>query len=232
MTTSNNATQFQCFVHGLLPDKSLQHVLQRLQILAGNFDFDGDCNLYEHEIVWHPKVLSLTENRKRSDDTVLRIRASSYHGQNFIKEDRREWKLFTQSRPEPPVLNTDRVRTWNQRAVMESNVEGDIFAYLDMLGYQPAFEYVRRGYQLPIDALRVCIYRLYKLTLPRKASSAVPLDDSLEPPWVVEVTSPLTNAMGTTNMGIMIDRLSGFIRGLVDLIAVDHVAFDNKIKYS
>ncbi|TPX33308.1 hypothetical protein SmJEL517_g03716 [Synchytrium microbalum] len=225
--------QYQCFMHGLIPDRSLHHVLERLVILAGNFSWNGQPNLYEHEIVWHPIDKQPSDNRKRSDDLVMRLRASFFDGTSFIKVKNRAWKLAQLNRPEAPSTMSDRPRTWNQRGIIESDLEGDVFAYLDLLGYQPAFEFVRKGHQFPCDALRVCVYQLYKIKTQHMVSSATLLDESSEtPPWIMEVTSPLTNAMGTATMGPAIERFATFMRGVVDLIAVDHIALDNKIKYS
>lgn len=302
MATFTSTTQFQCFVHGLLPDRSLQHVLQRLQILAGNFEFNGQQNLHEHEIVWHPQGMwagvmyrsafklvrhlltyhgsksmtrlasSLPEHRKRSDDMVLRIRATFYDGQNFIKTSRRQWQVkflegflprimggvwtSTPLTKAPPTLfqtqealSSKSTRATTHQFRSHQNMESascygigrrrrclhlpwiarlpvrtlhfptrathGSYRLMTFYMHRPAFEYVRQGYQFPVDVLRVCVYKLYKLTIPRKVSSAVLLDESVEAPWIVEVTSPLTSALGTNVMGSFIERLSGFMRGWV-----------------
>ena len=52
MTTSGSL--YECSLIGLLDDRHLNSLLERLVGMCGYIDFNGDMNLHEHEIVFSP----------------------------------------------------------------------------------------------------------------------------------------------------------------------------------
>ncbi|KNC97526.1 uncharacterized protein SPPG_07002 [Spizellomyces punctatus DAOM BR117] len=225
---SSAGKNVQCSLHAHLPHSVLPKLFERLVGLCGAIDFDESQNLWEHEISFIPEV-ETPFGPARNDDTVLRLRANVLDDDgNFTKLHNRNWKICFFGTPELPKPGNRRRAT--QRVVYESEVKGDAFRYMEMLGYKFNFEFVRKGYNFTYRNLRIAIFRIYHLDTRHKVTSSVPVDGN-DDSWIVEVTSPLTSAEGVPTLVDELHTFASHVAGLVTLVVVDHGALRNRIYY-
>ncbi|KAJ3186298.1 Mediator of RNA polymerase II transcription subunit 18 [Gaertneriomyces sp. JEL0708] len=219
----------QCSLHAQMADTVRLKLLDRLVALCGTIDFDGSETLWEHEIVFIPEM-ETPFGPARNDDVVLRARADVLGADGtFRKLYDRDWTLCFLGSPEPP--NPSAIKKVTQRVVYESSVTGDAFRFMELLGYRFNYEFTKRGYRFTYKNLTVNIFRIYKLQDKNKVTTAIPLSPE-DTSWTIEVFS---SSIHRERVPEAVDRLyefASYVAGLVNLIAVDHTVFKNRIYYN
>ncbi|KAJ3213421.1 37S ribosomal protein S9, mitochondrial [Dinochytrium kinnereticum] len=85
-----NGMSIECSLNGLVTEKNVPKLLERIVGLCGFISFDGSTNLFEHEIVFAPDVVA----SYGQTDVFLRLRGSVYRQKTFVKLHDRQWLLF------------------------------------------------------------------------------------------------------------------------------------------
>ncbi|KAI8804583.1 mediator complex, subunit Med18 [Cladochytrium replicatum] len=217
---------FQCSMHGIIADAMLPTLLERLVGVCGNVSFDGGQNFAENEIVYWPAVAT-PFGPARNEDMVVRLKTDLLNDVGVNMRDRK-WRLCQYGPPEPPRPGQPLA---NYRSIFDIEVDGDAFAFVELLGYTRTFEFIRKGFRFAFNGMFVLIYRIFQVPVPHDIASATPLD-SLDSVWIVEaVTRPMKQETIPKRSEDLF-TLASYLTGLVDLQVMDHNVLSNKIKYT
>ncbi|KAJ3033555.1 hypothetical protein HDV00_006066 [Rhizophlyctis rosea] len=217
---------FRCSCYGWCNDDVKDKLLERLIGLTGDVEFTWSENLAEHEIVYGPAEETPAGPARRRD-VVLRLRADVVEDGKFLSLRQRHWQLSYHGAPEPR-LNDKQIVV--QRIVHEAPLDGDVFSYMEILGYKPIHEYTRRGYRFTYRGVNITITRAYELTEQHKVSSSKLLDvfDNI---WAVELSSPRVRQEHALRMWDELHALAGHLEGLVRIVQVEEGMLQNRIFY-
>ncbi|KAJ3220448.1 hypothetical protein HK099_004354 [Clydaea vesicula] len=213
-------------LYGIIHDEANNLLLERIMGITNNLLLNKNkINYNKHNIIFIPERNKVSEflqketsdptkdgtkKKKLADDIILTL-TSNYFNENdnkFIKFNYRNWFLHHLSPPEPQKSNS----LPNFRVVNTTPVFGNIFKFLESLGYIFNFEYAEKGYLFEYNNIQIKITKIYTLTKQYKVSTAK-LFEKLNDRWLVQlVSNPISQeASAKTSQDLL--ELSSYFKG-------------------
>ena len=190
----------------LINENSLDMLLNRIRgLTAKNYTL-----LFQHQIIY-------------SNNSKINLTLSSNFIENneFINLNHRKYTLSNQSTPDPKHNSISSTFT-------TSKVTGNIFKFLDIIGYKYSHEYVKQGYEFTFSPFVMEIYKVLVPVEKFKVSSSR-IVEYMEKRFVFCITC---DAVGPDFLGAM-DKELWRVAGLFDDIGVfvklDHRCMAAKI---
>lgn len=115
----------------------------------------------------------------------------------------------------------------NMRAVYTAPIVGDVFLFMELLGYKQEFEYSREGYRFFFQGIKIEIFRVCE---PMDGRSLGACRDHFGQgkPWIIEA-SAITEAEAVPRVKSVMAGLAESLRSFTNLQAVDHKILEHRI---
>ncbi|KAI8910405.1 mediator complex, subunit Med18, partial [Gorgonomyces haynaldii] len=208
---------FESSLYGQTDTKSFPKLIDRLISITGK----QPEYFINHHIVYTPQ----TETRfgpERNEDRLLRLVSAAYKDQ-FIPFYDRQWSLEQQDPPENKGMASTRL-------LLSSPLEGDVFKFVQELGFKYQFETVIQGFQSRDGPFRLQVFKVYKTQEQYKISTAVPFEDSTR--WLVKVYCLFDKPEEAQRWADAVISIAASLDGCCTFHVIDPLVLEHKPTYS
>jgi hypothetical protein len=211
----------ECSLYGTCKKEKLKQLRIILERITGN----QSIQFCVQEIYFIPTIQT-EQGKQRNDDVVLCLQSNVLKENSIIPWNERSWTLIQRNHPEPPKSGQQLA---NHRIVNQSEIQGNVLEFMELLGYTFSHELMSKGYRYQMGVINIDIFKSFTL---KERHSFSGLESILHnDTWILQAHRKC-NQDQVKQTSFQLFQIAQHIKATAILRVVDHALLQSKIKYT